>query len=339
MKTIENFKQECILRIFNAFKEDNNTSNILSSQLSDYGISDKVISTTSKQLIKSGDITDCSTNGFVPRFKINTILPCPDFLINPDLTLANKAFILMFYNFLDSYNKIPARELKRILDANEVECTTSTIYGALHRLKDIYTDGLFGILRDSKDITLKINHPKYALLKTPSGYQINSHIVKESKSEENVIIKNTDKLCTKCGETDPDKFDKYKNFICTKCSREEEEEKKWDNIGAWLLKKCKKNITHRKYHNVKEDKEKNFIDITEEYLNDLYKQQEGKCYYSGIEFNKDYRPSVDRLDSSKGYIKGNVVICEDKINRMKSDLTLEQFEERILNIYNHMYRL
>lgn len=68
----------------------------------------------------------------------------------------------------------------------------------------------------------------------------------------------------------------------------------------------------------------------------MYKAQEGKCYYSGISFSKDYRPSVDRIDSSKGYIKGNIVICEDKINVMKSNLSIKEFKERIVNIYNNL---
>lgn len=123
MKTIENFKLEVVLRILNAFKEDEIAS-ILSSQLSTYGI---VIKVSTKHLISSGDIEDCSSNGFAPRFKIHTSLSCPDFLTNPDLTLNNKAFILMFYNILPSYDKIPARELKRILDDNNIDCVIGTI--------------------------------------------------------------------------------------------------------------------------------------------------------------------------------------------------------------------
>lgn len=108
MKTIENFKSEILLRIINAFKEEDGTSSILSSQLHLYGISDEALKMHTKQLIKSKDIEDISSNGFVPRFKPLTLFP--DFLINPDLTLNNKAFILMFYNILPSYNKLPARE-------------------------------------------------------------------------------------------------------------------------------------------------------------------------------------------------------------------------------------
>lgn len=336
MKTIENFKLEVVLRILNAFKEEDEIASILSSQLSTYGISDEVIKVSTKHLISSGDIENCSSNGFAPRFKIHTSLSCPDFLINPDLTLNNKAFILMFYNILPSYDKIPARELKRILDDNNIDCVIGTIYNITRRLKEFNTEGLFGILKNTKDITLKISHPKYTLLKTPKGYQVNSKLLKDENTEERVIYKHSDKLCIKCGETDPSKFDKHRNFLCSKCAREEEEEKKWENIGKWLLDKCKRNCEYRKYNYSNKNNIKKELDITEEYLNEMYKAQEGKCYYSGIPFSKDYRPSVDRIDSNKGYIKGNIIICEDKINVMKSNLSIKEFKERIVNIYNNL---
>lgn len=336
MKTIENFKSEVLLRIINAFKEEDGTSSILSSQLHLYGISDEALKMHTKQLIKSKDIEDISSNGFVPRFKPLTLLSCPDFLINPDLTLNNKAFILMFYNILPSYNKVPARELKRIINENDIEYGIESIYNITRRLKEFNLEGLFGILKDTKDITLEISHPKYTLLKTPKGYQINSKLVRGENTEERVIYKDTDKLCAKCGETDPDKFDRYRNFMCSKCAREEEEERKWKNVGAWLLSKCEKNANSRKYISANKDCVKSEINITEEYLNELYEIQGRKCYYSGVPFSKDYRPSVDRIDSSKGYMKGNVVICEDKINIMKSNLSIEEFKERIINIYNNL---
>jgi hypothetical protein len=50
------------------------------------------------------------------------------------------------------------------------------------------------------------------------------------------------------------------------------------------------------------------------------------CPFLGTEFvfgHFDFGPSVDRIDSSKGYVKGNVQVISNKANRIKSDATLD----------------
>jgi endogenous inhibitor of DNA gyrase (YacG/DUF329 family) len=41
---------------------------------------------------------------------------------------------------------------------------------------------------------------------------------------------------------------------------------------------------------------------------------------------KDYSPSLDRIDSTKGYIVGNIRIISNRANRIKSDSTFEEIE-------------
>lgn len=53
--------------------------------------------------------------------------------------------------------------------------------------------------------------------------------------------------------------------------------------------------------------------ITIDYVNYLYKKQKGKCYWLGIELDllnvgALRYVSMDRIDNSKPYIKGNVVL-------------------------------
>lgn len=48
------------------------------------------------------------------------------------------------------------------------------------------------------------------------------------------------------------------------------------------------------------------------------------CPYLGVKLdtsNKDTSPSLDRIDSSKGYTKDNIQVISYKANRMKSDAT------------------
>ena len=52
------------------------------------------------------------------------------------------------------------------------------------------------------------------------------------------------------------------------------------------------------------------------------------CYYTNKRFEEEgnYARSFDRVDSSKGYVEGNVVACTVDINGKKSNLTPEEIE-------------
>lgn len=88
------------------------------------------------------------------------------------------------------------------------------------------------------------------------------------------------------------------------------------------------------------------IDIDAEYLKELYQSYNGYCpYYLAIgvykkvdinlifESHNMLSPSVDRIDSTKGYIKGNVVITHRITNLGKNQLSFNEFITQ-LKIYN-----
>lgn len=48
-----------------------------------------------------------------------------------------------------------------------------------------------------------------------------------------------------------------------------------------------------------------------------------KCYYTGTPFTDEegpYKATVDRIDRTKGYVRGNVVMCCELANRVKNEL-------------------
>jgi len=80
--------------------------------------------------------------------------------------------------------------------------------------------------------------------------------------------------------------------------------------------------------------------ITKDDIKELFEIQKGLCYYTNKPMLQDIRDtvrnddslSIDRFDSSKGYIKGNIVLCRWIVNRMKNDIEFKQFLELVSDI-------
>jgi hypothetical protein len=74
--------------------------------------------------------------------------------------------------------------------------------------------------------------------------------------------------------------------------------------------------------------------LPEGYLVGLWVYQGGNCFYTGEPMSIGLgvgrvpsRASIDRVDPTKGYIVGNVVLCRTRINSIKSDVTIEELQE------------
>ena len=75
--------------------------------------------------------------------------------------------------------------------------------------------------------------------------------------------------------------------------------------------------------------------VSYEYLWDIFLKQNRKCAYSGIEIffsrsniehiNGDYTASLDRIDSSLGYVEGNVQWVHKRVNIMKGNMDEQEF--------------
>ena len=77
------------------------------------------------------------------------------------------------------------------------------------------------------------------------------------------------------------------------------------------------------------------VEVSQEYCRELFDKQQSKCVLTGVElcFGKSVKEfksgistaSLDRIDSSKGYVEGNVQWIHKIVNYMKMDLTQEEF--------------
>jgi hypothetical protein len=102
----------------------------------------------------------------------------------------------------------------------------------------------------------------------------------------------------------------------------------------------KDDYTKFRYHFRNIKKRNKEVDITLEYLRDVWNRQQETCPYLGIKLTlnsygkikKDpiTSASIDRIDSSKGYVKGNIQWISRAVNLMKNDMS----ENELLKIFD-----
>ena len=86
-------------------------------------------------------------------------------------------------------------------------------------------------------------------------------------------------------------------------------------------------------------------DVTPEYLYNLLKSQNFKCALTGDNLlpkddsldhiRKDLPLSLDRIDSSKGYVRGNLQWVTKRANWMKGDMSMKELFEICNKIINY----
>ena len=122
--------------------------------------------------------------------------------------------------------------------------------------------------------------------------------------------------------------------MCRFCRRATNSKKQWTGFGE---------ISGHRWAAIKQCASKRALDfnITIEYVWDLFQRQNGVCALSGMEigfkqpFSKsritgivgDDTASLDRIDSSKGYIQGNVQWVHKDLQKMKWDFNEQYFLE------------
>lgn len=141
-----------------------------------------------------------------------------------------------------------------------------------------------------------------------------------TKDKQGIILCKCD--CGKTKELKQNKFGITKSCGCLK-------HRKGENCPSFA---GYQEIYGRQWWQIKKNADqRNFkFDITIEDAWDLYEKQDRLCKLSDlpIEFGmKNWTASLDRIDSSKGYIKGNVQWVHVDINKIKMDLSQDYFIE------------
>lgn len=98
---------------------------------------------------------------------------------------------------------------------------------------------------------------------------------------------------------------------------------KWKGIGLISGKMYNRMLSNARCRRLE-------CNISHEYISKLFNSQLNKCAISGLEIKISTKPgettaSLDRIDSSKGYIENNVQWVHKDINRMKWEFSDEKF--------------
>lgn len=155
--------------------------------------------------------------------------------------------------------------------------------------------------------------------------------------------------CIKCGETkSSDEFYYHrtrKQYMktCKKCNTkvcvDYQKSKRVVNDMKWIMQA-------RAGHIRRDCKFKNGRECASDLKDLLRKQwelQKGICYYTGIPMvlsneykSNPYVMTVDRIDSTKGYIKGNIALCCSLVNKMKQNMSVDELKIMCQTILTHL---
>ena len=307
---------ELVMRWICHFRRDN-ISQFTKDQIVQCGIGHNDVKKYLEILEENKEIEKLTENGYAYKIKLNTIKPCYKFLIDNNITKTHKFFLLVLFE----YNKIEEikysnKNLSKIFYGNDQNSTG--IYNYINRIKN-YGYGSYIDILNNPDLTSEVidNNLYSNELYTETQYGFIANNRKEKVFN-----------CQYCGESDPSKFSGGSSKTCNKCRNIRRKERERENITKWLLSKTLVASNKKGWEN----------DLDMIYLEELLNKQGNKCYYTNKNFGNDEfnSPSVDRIDSGKGYIKGNVVICRAGINIMKNNLDLESFKKEVCNIYENL---
>ncbi len=178
--------------------------------------------------------------------------------------------------------------------------------------------------------------------------QLNRKHIREAQKAERDALK--EKICKDCNKLkNIDSFDKvsYKNGntcirnTCKECMKAQKNQyyknQVENDLGLSSNRSAESWITKIIY---KASKRNKLFEIDKEYVLDIYKKQNGRCALSGeiLTFHKNNLSSnisIDRIDSLKGYVIGNIQLVCTHVNIMKWDKSTEELLTWCEKIISH----
>jgi hypothetical protein len=113
------------------------------------------------------------------------------------------------------------------------------------------------------------------------------------------------------------------NYECKDCFNKRQSKQRRANPFPFLLSEVKRRAKQKGWG----------FDIDEDYLRsldrDICPYLETPIYWTKGQGNRaqsNDSKSLDRIDSAKGYVKGNLIICSDRANRILGNATAEEME-------------
>jgi len=187
---------------------------------------------------------------------------------------------------------------------------------------------------------LKLNHTALCAVAVRKGFISSGKQEQLNRSE---LKGNNKKKCSKCGNIKHihNDFHSMGHSWCKECNNKNSSE---NNRYLKGNKELKRIITKRFGDSKLRASSKGFrFNLTKEFLENLYTEQCGKCFYSGLELSlctsDNFSLSIDRVNSNLGYETGNVVLCCKIINYMKLDLSEVEFKNIIKRLYDNYANL
>ena len=264
------------------------------------------------KIIDDGYILNDNINGAFSRYKIiDKTLRCPSFILREDLPLYSRGFL---YCIMD----IPVPDRKKDM----IGCYSDFFQLDKRSIEKV----LYTTIKivDIKEILSNIKFVNFDLF---SIYDNISYINGAFYNK----VKTKEYNCRYCGHNIEHESSKEKRMSCCKDC-------------YYLLSKDSEYISEHLYNNSRSNSKKYKFNynLNKSYIKELVDKQNCKCAYTGLSFDfyeTTSTPSIDRIDSSKGYVIGNVAIVRTDINKMKNNYSMDLFKKLVCAAADNFNRM